>query len=406
MKNNTSKIFRNQIKNILTVRYNPEKTSLIQKKQWLDFQPLYSDPTGKHVEELLTNSILKNIPDSNEPIVISLSSGIDSALCLALLRKIYPKRKIISLCGVFAEGFDESKDARLIAEKFDSDFKIVKMDSVFTTMPELINISKKPKWNTYQHLIAKECKKYSKIFVTGDGADELFAGYSFRYTKFLKSFSSKMNWLEKTKLYLNCHNRDWVEDQHDLFHKKINFDWNLIYKFFKPYFSNRLDPLNQVLLSDFNGKLLFDFLPSNKLISKHYNLTTTPIFLNNDLINFALHLPTQEKFDNNKGIGKLTLRKISKRLKIPHIEHKKGFSPALFFDWEIHGNDICQSYLLDKNANIYQNNIINYDWVVKAFEKTNNDGDIRYLNRLISILAVEIWFNVFITKQIKPLKKL
>ena len=100
------------------------------------------------------------------------------------------------------------------------------------------------------------------------------------------------------------------------------------------------------------------------------------------------------------------LRAISKRLGINHIEEKKGFSPSLLFDWQKNGKEICQSFLLNKNSQIYKKNLINYDWVVKAFDKIEFDGDIRYLNRLISILALEIWIKIFVTNELKSTKKL
>jgi len=59
-----------------------------------------------------------------------------------------------------------------------------------------------------------------------------------------------------------------------------------------------------------------------------------------------------------------------------------------------------------KNNNIYTEKLINFNWVLRAFDKVDNDGDIRYLNRLISILALEIWYRIFITKEMKDTKKL
>ena len=43
---------------------------------------------------------------------------------------------------------------------------------------------------------------------------------------------------------------------------------------------------------------------------------------------------------------------------------------------------------------------------LQAFEKAEYDGDIRYINRLISILALEIWYQIFISKTMNPQKKL
>ena len=242
--------------------------------------------------------------------------------------------------------------------------------------------------------------------VTGDGADEIFGGYTFRYDKFLHLLKPKMSWKEKTLNYLECHNRDWVPDQNKLFNKKIKFNWNKIHNNFKKYFLNELTPIEQVFLADFNGKLLYDFIPSGKKIYTHYGINGTGLFLDTKIIDIGLRLKIEEKYDFNKNIGKIILRNISKRLKIKHIDAKKGFSPGLLLDWKKQGNDICQKILLEKNSNIYKKDWIDYLWVKKAFCKVNNDGDIRYLNRLISILAVEIWCRIFITKEMKSNEKL
>ena len=89
-----------------------------------------------------------------------------------------------------------------------------------------------------------------------------------------------------------------------------------------------------------------------------------------------------------------------------NYEEKKGFSPSLYLDWQKNGKTIAESFLLNKKSQIYKKNIINYDWVVNAFEKVEFDGDIRYLNRLISILALEIWIKIFITHELKSNSKL
>jgi asparagine synthase (glutamine-hydrolysing) len=160
------------------------------------------------------------------------------------------------------------------------------------------------------------------------------------------------------------------------------------------------------MLADFNGKLLFDFIPTGKAISNYYDIQSVPIFLEKSLMNFALKLPLVQKYDEKTITGKLILRKIAKRLGVKHIDEKKGFSPSLLFDWQKNGKEICQSFLLNKKSQIYQKNLINYDWIVKAFDKVEFDGDIRYLNRLISILALDIWVKIFVTNELKNTKKL
>jgi len=400
-----SKIDKTQIRNILSMRYNPLEKPPFSPVLWSDLKNKYQDFDGLKTQELLTKSILKKIPDDDEPITVSLSSGIDSSILLGLIRKTFPKRKIVTICGVFQNGFDESKRAESIAKKLDSDFITVNMDSVFVNMPELINITKKPRWNSFHHIIAKEAKKHGKYFVTGDGADEIFGGYTFRYTTFSNLLLKNDTWKSKVKCYLECHNRDWVSDQEKIFGSAIKFNWKIIYDYFKSYFRNPLLPLQQVMLADFNGKLLFDFIPTGKSICKYYGLIGAPIFLDDQLVKFGLHLSLEQKYSLENNTGKIPLRKIAKRLKIKHIEEKRGFSPSLLFDWQENGRDIYKNFINEKSYLVKQK-IINLNWITKAFNIVENDGDIRYLNRLISIFAVEIWCRMFITNQIKSKIKL
>jgi len=282
------KLDKSAIRNILSIRYNPLNSTLSQQKKWQDFVSKKTDPMGIITEKKLKKSAIKLLSFSDEPVSISLSSGIDSTLSIGIIRNVFPKRKIIAICGIFEGGYDESKAAQKIAEKFDADFHTVIMDSMFTNIPEIISITKKPKWNTYNHIIAKKATKFSKVLVTGDGADEIFAGYTFRYKKFLNLLRPKDNWKIKTKNYLECHNRDWVPDQEYLFGSAIKFNWEEIYEYFKKYFSNPLSPLQQVLLADFNGKLIHDFIPTGKSIYSYYKLQGVSMFLDSEVISFVL----------------------------------------------------------------------------------------------------------------------
>ena len=397
---------RTHIRNFLTLRYNPLQNTTRSLANAKGFSTGNSDPDGKLVEKLLLASVNKLTKNKKDVITVSLSSGIDSSLCLALLRKQFPEQKIVSICGVFDEKQDESGRAKEIARKFNSDFKILRIPSLYTNMPELISMTKKPRWNTYTHFVANEAKKYGALLVTGDGADELFAGYTFRYKKFLHLLKPDDTWLSKAKKYLECHNRDWVPNQKLLFDKSIKFNWRTIYSYLKPYFQNKMHPLNQVLLADYNGKLSYDFIPTSNYILKHYSISGGPIFLDKKIISFAMGLPLAQKYNILQNQGKLILRKLSKRYGVKHIDEKKGFSPDLFSDWKKTGKSICESYIMKSDSRIYEKKIINPNWVLMAFKKIETDNDIRYLTKLVSVLALEIWLRVFITKELNANKKL
>lgn len=390
------------IRNTLTIRYNITEKPVKKPATIEDFKESLNDQDGYITEKLLSNSFRK-IRKFNK-FSISLSGGIDSSLCLALLRNNFPKAKITAISGVFENAYDESTHAKKLAEKFDADFYPIDMESIYTKMPEIVYIAKRPRWNTYNHLIAKQAKKFSKILVTGDGGDELFGGYTFRYKKFLDLLKPNDNWKTKTIKYLECHNRDWVPDQKFLFNKRIKFDWNEIYNYFKPYFKNQLEPLRQVMLADFNGKLLHDFIPTGDAIASYYNIDRFSPFLDSEVQSFGLGLPTKSKYNYVTNQGKIILRQINKRLKVKFMRAKRGFSPSLVFDWQKFGKEIFMKYAFEKKSNIYSKKIINRDWVIHALELIEDDGDIRYLNRITSILALEIWYRIFIKKDLNPRK--
>ena len=392
------------IRNILTIRYDITEKPVKKPATIEDFKRSLNDQDGRITEKLLSDSFRK-IGKFNK-FSISLSGGIDSSLCLALLRNNFPKAKITAISGVFENAYDESTHAKKLAEKFDADFYPIDMESIYTKMPEIVYIAKRPRWNTYNHLIAKQAKKFSKILVTGDGGDELFGGYTFRYKKFLDLLKPNDNWKIKTIKYLECHNRDWVPDQKFLFNKSIKFDWNEIYNYFKPYFKNQLEPLKQVMLADFNGKLLHDFIPTGDAIASYYNIDRFSPFLDSKVQSFGLGLPIKSKYNYVTNQGKIILRQINKRLKVKFMKAKRGFSPSLVFDWQKFGKEIFMKYAFEKKSNIYSKKIINRDWVIHALELIENDGDIRYLNRVTTILALEIWYRIFIKKDLNPKKSL
>jgi asparagine synthase (glutamine-hydrolysing) len=66
--------------------------------------------------------------------------------------------------------------------------------------------------------------------------------------------------------------------------------------------------------------------------------------------------------------------------------------------WKSHGQEICKNYL--SNARIVENEWINEDWILKYIDQTNLD--VRYVNKFFGLLAFEIWYRLFITKEMKP----
>ncbi len=391
----------NSIRNILTLRYDPTLTSTLPKMNWKDFSINDATPSSDFVTNAIEKQLKNTIGTQNvEKIAVALSGGVDSTLIITLLRKIFPDVTIESVSVKFANSVDETQKAAKIAEHFQANHHIIDVDNYLRELPQAISIIKLPFWDLHWYYVAKKAKTLSKYLASGDGGDELFGGYTFRYEKFLSLTNSNSSPLEKAKAYLQCHERDRVPDQQDMFDRKSNFSWDSIYKILIPFFDNPLNSLEQVFLADYNGKLLYNFSIVNTAIHKHFGLTSLAPLLSTELISYSTHLSLQHKYDSQTNIGKLLLRKILKENNVDSFvsKEKLGFNVNTINLWKSNGKDLCNQYLL--NSRIIEDGWINKQWVTKHIN--NSELNVKYVNKFLGLLAFEIWYRLFVTKEMKP----
>ena len=386
------------IKNILTLRYDPSLETSRNKFTWNDFEVQEFPNYLKQIENTILGTIKREL-DNEKRVSVALSGGIDSTLVISLLRKALPDIEIEAISVKFADSIDETEIATKIAEKFHANHQIIPIENFLEDLPKAISIIKRPFWDTHWFHVVKTAKKLSNSLVSGDGGDELFGGYTFRYKKFLSEIKPDMNALEKTKLYLKCHERDWVPDQENLFQTKAAFSWDEIYSIIMPFFENSLSPIIQVFLADINGKLLYNWIPLNSSFHKYFGVKAITPILSEELMKIALHLNHKLKYDQKENIGKLPLRKILAKYVGPELIslNKQGFSVNTVNLWKSHGKKLCEHYLND--ARIVKDKWINGDWIKKHFRGLDENLDVRYVNKFLGLLAFEIWYRIFITKE-------
>ena len=384
---------------LLTLRYYPKGSTPLPKLTWRDFLPYPGIENG--LPPILEGAI-KSVVDYRKPqkVGIAISGGVDSTSVLALTRKLYPDMSIKTLCVTFGDDERESRDAENVAETFETDHYSLHVENPISELPKQIAALRVPRWNAYTYYIFEHFgRSRVDMLLTGDGGDELFGGYVFRYKKILDSGIDVLN----AKVYLSTHKMDWVPNQETMFGTKIKFKWEDIYSTLEEHFKNPLDKLGQTFLADYNGKLLYDFAPTNTAFAKHFNVNTVAPLLSKEVINVASHLPCNLKYDHKNNVGKIILR----RILIENFAYESAIKPKIGFGmnraemWDkIKGNIIP----LFENSRCVELDLIDSDWLKKAISKAERERDeirLRYITKLFMILALEVWLRLFVTKELK-----
>lgn len=151
------------------------------------WQPDFANETAQResqcaeqLRELLTNAVRSRLV-SDVPLGAFLSGGVDSSLVVALMRQADgPPVKTFSI-GFPVPEYDESRYARQVAEYLEADHTELQVtpDAV-DVLPRLVEFfdepfadsSAVPTW-----YVSKLAREHVTVALTGDGGDELFAGY-------------------------------------------------------------------------------------------------------------------------------------------------------------------------------------------------------------------------------------
>jgi asparagine synthase (glutamine-hydrolysing) len=147
-----------------------------------DLQRSEQDTTSQ-LRELLIDATKKHLR-SDVPVGVFLSGGLDSSATVALLSEA-GVNNLKTFCVAYDEGsdYDESKYARLVADRFHTDHHVLYVDS--KQFQEFIPgyvwhmdepVTEAPAISLY--FVSRLLRQHAIVALSGEGSDELFAGYN------------------------------------------------------------------------------------------------------------------------------------------------------------------------------------------------------------------------------------
>ncbi len=164
-----------------------------------------SDPhsAGRRIREILFDAVEKRLL-ADVPVGVFLSGGIDSAIVTAVAAQVSGQRvKTFSVCFPDQPFYDESRYARAVAEMHGTEhtFLPLSLEDVRAVIPAVQAHLGEPFADSSAlptYLLSHLTRQHVTVALSGDAADELFAGYN-RYAA--ATLIERFGWLAATPLY-------------------------------------------------------------------------------------------------------------------------------------------------------------------------------------------------------------
>jgi asparagine synthase (glutamine-hydrolysing) len=314
--------------------YYPSKLGFKQKrivrknaKTYLtEFDAVFEDTIKQHLQ-------------SDVPVGLFLSGGIDSTCILAMVNRLINKPIHTYTIGFKSnDTHDERNIAAQLAKQFNTQHQEIEFteDDFWELLPQAIQATDDPTADyaivpTYK--LAKEATKDVTVVLSGEGGDEIFAGYG-RYRSFTRPiWQKRRNFYMKGDLsrlnLLKQSGKHWQQQIKEIKKSCLKQGYDRLYT------AQTID-MQTWLPNDLLIKL-------DRCLMWHSLEGRTP-FLDKAMAEFALTLPNKYKIHGK--LGKWILRQwLDKNVKdYDAFSHKKGFTVPIQ-SWLEHRRSWLQDYL-------------------------------------------------------------
>jgi asparagine synthase (glutamine-hydrolysing) len=410
-----------------------DSNGTVHEGQYWNLPQPATEPQPGMTEEIASNRVRDIFDESvrmrmiaDVPLGAFLSGGIDSSSVVASMAMQSPERVKTFSIGFEESAFNELPAAALVAKKFNTDHHeiVVRPDSV-SLVSKLVNHFDEPFGDSSAiptFIVSEFAALHVKVALTGDGGDELFAGYeSFfavdRLRRFdivpqlarsaVSRFAAIWPYSFYGKNYLRMISRPSPLSRYfelnyaPYFLRKalLRPEWMLPADsaFLSESFRDCLLPehadiVPQAIYFESRAKLTGDMLVKVDRMSMANSLEVRSPLLDYRLAEFAMSIPHQWNMRNGKG-KQILLKAVGDRLP-PELLRlpKKGFGVplALWFRGSLRA--LLWDVLTSKT--FFDRNIVSKDFLLH-FLKEHDTGRRDNSHWLWMLLMLELWLRSF-----------
>ena len=283
----------------------------------------WKDRVGAELRRAVDRRMIADVP-----VGVLLSGGVDSSLIVGLLAEAgqqHLKTFSIGFEAAHGEAGDEFKYSDVIAKHFGTDHTkiMIPTEHMLESLPDTIGAMSEPMVsydNVGFYLLSREVARHVKVVQSGQGADEVFAGYHW-YPKLASSNNVLSDYMalffDRGREKLASHlNEDWMAEEDDparMVEAHLMKD-------------GAETPLDRVLRIDTTVMLVDDPVKRVDNMTMAWGLEARVPFLDHELVELAARVPPEMKLkDEGKGVLKDVARAV-----IPSavIDRPKGYFPV------------------------------------------------------------------------------
>ena len=309
-----------------------EKGDIKEQTYW---HPSATRPEGNVSEqdyiarthELLTAAVTKRMAASDVPIGVLLSGGLDSSLIVALLKEA--GHRDIRTFSIGFEDIDDESGSEFefsdqVVSKFKTDHKkyLLSNQKVLPRLSEAVMNMSEPMVGQDAiafYLLSEQVSKHTKVVLSGQGADEAFAGY-FWYPRMAKEHGDEIE--SFSKHYVDRPHEEYLQTVMPIYQGENHTHKWLSKEFLKPGADSFID---KVFRTDMTRLIVDDPVKRVDNMTMAWGLEARVPFMDTELVEWALKIPPSLKMREE---GKYPLKKIAREL-LPSsvIDRKKGYFP-------------------------------------------------------------------------------